>query len=649
MFKAKPMSRILIAASKDQLEPVIRELYQHNLFHIEEYVEAEDEAYEGFKIGMPMKGASETSSELLRIRSIINSVGVKPEDILPQSRRYVSDILNSLKQELPDLEAEVESIIRERTQIEATLKDYQQRIRDLEPFASVPGDLGLYRGYEQFAVFAGRIAADIEITVPHEKFFTDAVPGNFIVIIVRKEDGSDVERALLDAHFQSVPIPEESGTAEERIALYQQEILRLNAELETVEQKLEDLNKKHSEFLSACEEVFKAEVERTEAPLRFATTDETFVAEGWLPSDKVDTLKGSLLNATNSKVFVTEVEIDYQKDKVPVEYDNPHFASPTEALIDIYSRPLYSETDPTILVSIVFPIFFGLIVGDVGYGLVFLAMSFGLRKMMKGSVVGKQLLDSLRNAGVSTVIFGILFSEFFGLALPWDSILSRHLNIGGHAVHHPMVTELLILSIWIGILHITIGRAIGAINAKKLYHGKHATKVMIANIGWIAVMYGILTLVLSIFPIPYFPDMSGMPVVAQGVGIVLVLAGLVAIAQDNVLEVVELPTIVSHVLSYARLAAVGLSSVAIAMVVNFLAIGMMIEPQLENLSLVGVLIIIFGIIVLVIGQTLNIALGLLGGGLHSIRLHYVEFFTKFYKGGGIIYKPFGMKKRFSED
>jgi V/A-type H+-transporting ATPase subunit I len=88
--------------------------------------------------------------------------------------------------------------------------------------------------------------------------------------------------------------------------------------------------------------------------------------------------------------------------------------------------------------------------------------------------------------------------------------------------------------------------------------------------------------------------------------------------------VIELPSIISHVLSYSRLVAVGLSSVAIAMVVNFLSITMFIEPQLENLSVFGVIIILFGIVVFVIGHALNTALGILGGGLHSIRLHYED-------------------------
>jgi V/A-type H+-transporting ATPase subunit I len=133
------------------------------------------------------------------------------------------------------------------------------------------------------------------------------------------------------------------------------------------------------------------------------------------------------------------------------------------------------------------------------------------------------------------------------------------------------------------------------------------------------------------------------------IGAVMVVLGIIFIARDSALEMVELPTILSHVLSFARLVGVGLSSVAIAMVVNFIAIGLIIEPQMEHLTIIGVIVIIVGVFVFLLGHLFNAILGLLGGGLQSLRLNYVEFFTKFYKGGGKKYNPFGMKRRFTED
>jgi V/A-type H+-transporting ATPase subunit I len=310
------------------------------------------------------------------------------------------------------------------------------------------------------------------------------------------------------------------------------------------------------------------------------------------------------------------------------------------------------------MVSIVFPIFFGIILGDVGYGIILLAIALLGRRYLK-TEGWTLLLNNLRNASISSIIFGVIYSEFLGFALPWEPLLfSRHLNIGGgeHG-HGPDAAALLIVSVWIGILYITLGRIISIVNHWRMDHGSHRTKAIIAQTGWLAFMWGLLIVIWSMFPIPYMLDLTTLgnvvPLIglrpAALVGIVMILYGLVAIGLDNAFELVEAPTVISHVLSFARLIAVGLSSVAIAMVVNYISIGMMIEPALANLTPVGIVLIIVGIVVFLFGHALNTALGILGGGLHSIRLHYVEFFTKFYKGGGRKYNPFGMNRLYTSE
>ncbi len=268
-------------------------------------------------------------------------------------------------------------------------------------------------------------------------------------------------RPLQEAGFQPVPVPVESGSARGRIEFYSGETAALNKEIAEINKQLEDVKQKHAAFLVACEELLKAEVDQTEAPLRFATTKQTFVAEGWVPTDKVAAVTNSLVYITDGKIFVTVVPTDLEHDSVPVEYNNPDFAKPTQVLLDVYSRPKYTEVDPTLMISIVFPLFFGLILGDVGYGLILLVMAFGLRKFLKGED-GRMLLDVLRNASISSIFFGIIFSEFLGFAIPgWKPILySRHL-MSEHGGHGPNIPELMVVSIWIGIVHLTLGRILG--------------------------------------------------------------------------------------------------------------------------------------------------------------------------------------------
>jgi V/A-type H+-transporting ATPase subunit I len=661
MLKPKPMSRLLIAASRDQLAPVIAELYRHNLFHIEEYVDAGAEGYEGFKIGTPLSGASEKSADLIKIRAITSAVSLSADDVDKKPSCSMDELQTKIERELPLLEREVEELTVRRSKLDAREKELEQKIIELTPFADIPVDLNLYHGYKRFTTIAGYLSREVILNVPHEMHIAKGEGKNFIVVVYPTERRSEVEKTLQEAGFQSVPIPNESGSPKGRIEFYTGEIAALKKEILAISTQLEDVKKKHASFLVACEELLKAEVDQTEAPLRFATTKQTFVAEGWVPTDQVTTVTNSLIRAAEGKIFVTVVPTDPEHDSVPVKYNNPDFAKPTEVLMDVYSRPGYSEVDPTLMIAIVFPLFFGLILGDVGYGLILLIMAYGLRKFLKGEG-GRQLLDVLRNASISTIFFGIIFSEFLGFPIPgWNPVLySRHLMSEGGG-HGPNIPELMVLSIWIGILHLTLGRILGMYNHAKQDHGHHRTLAVMANFGWLAVMWGILIAIWSTAAVPLMPNLTGLPVLAtippvgfglnvgHATGLVLLLAGIIFIARESVLEVIELPTIVSHVLSYARIVAVGLSSVAIAMVVNFMSITMFIEPQLKNLSVVGVIIILVGVVVFVIGHALNTALGILGGGLHSIRLHYVEFFTKFYKGGGRKYIPFGMKRRFTEE
>ena len=655
MLKPRQMSHLFITGSKNQMEPVIQELYRENVFHIEEFVEQTMEGYEGVKIGTPLPGASEAASKLIRIRSIENTFGVKLEDVVPQKRIPVQHLRETIDTKLSAIVSEVEQILAKKSTCEAAVKDLEQKINELKPFAAIPLPLEMYSGYQNIAVFTGRVSKSPDLTVPNETYFSHAKEGNFIAVFAPAEHSGKVQLSLLQANFAAVPVPKGEGLPQDLLNLYTGQIVAFKKEVALVQERIEAMKKEQIEFLAASEELLSADVDKAEAPLRFATTKEAFLAEGWVPADRVDVLSDALVKVTGGKILVTVLPIDFEHDSVPVEYNNPSFVKPMQVLIDVFNRPRYTEIDPTLMVAIVFPIFFGLILGDVGYGLILLAMAFGLRKFFKGEE-GQQLLAVLRNASISSIFFGLLYSEFLGFASPGLKPImpSRHL-IAEHGGQGPMIPELMVMSIWIGILHITLGRILGMINHARQDHGEHRIKAVLANFGWLAVMWGILIAIWSIAALPLMPNLTGLPAVMSivnlggVVGAVLIVLGVLFIARDSVLEVVEIPTIISHVLSYARIVAVGLSSVAIAMVVNFIAIGMFIEPQLKNLSIFGIFIIIAGLVIFLLGHALNTALGILGGGLHSIRLHYVEFFTKFYKGGGIKYVPFGMKRRFTEN
>jgi len=657
MLTPEQMSKVLIAAPKDVMEQVITELHRLRLFHVEDFVENDQEEFAGYRIGNPLEGAGEISKELLRLRSVTGAFSLRADDLDPGKRVLKSELEKQIEQELPRIENEVEALLSRRMALENHAKEIEQKIEALTPFSEMRADLSLLHGYKTLTVFAGTIGKKIDLGIPSEEYYSESKKGNFLVAVVPTGYRQEVERKLLDAQFQPVPVPDEPGPAKERISVYTVQLEDDRKDLEEIATQIDTLKSSHSEFLVACDELLSIEAEKAEVPLRFATTDHAFIAEGWVPTDVLISLIDGVTKVSGGRAYVTSLATEEGKDIAPMEYDNVSFAKPSQLLIDTYSRPKYNELDPTLIVSFVFPIFFGIILGDVGYGAILLAMSLGLRKIIKGEE-GRMLLGVLRNASISSIIFGFLYSEFLGFPIPGLPPLlpSRHLNIGGgeHG-HGPALPELMIMTVWIGVVYITLGRMLGIINHARQDHGSHRTKAMLANLGWIMVMWGILFMIWSYFAMPLMPDFTSYPPIVAGLslpalaGALMIVLGIVFIARESALEMVELPTILSHVLSFARLVGVGLSSVAIAMVVNYIAIGLIIEPQLENFKIISIILILVGVFVFLLGHLFNAILGLLGGGLQSLRLQYVEFFTKFYKGGGKKYNPFGMKRRFTED
>ncbi|MDD4128037.1 MAG: V-type ATP synthase subunit I, partial [Methanomicrobium sp.] len=337
MFKVQRMSKLLIAASKDQLDPIVRELYRYNVFHIEDFVEQEAEGYEGFKIGKPMAKASSISTELIRIRSLSNITGISADSVERGALQKAGSLQKSIGEELPAIEKEITALVNRRNDLESKVRECEQKILELNPFAAFPLDLSLLSGYDGFSVIAGHIPQDVELPVACEKFFTGEVTGNLLVAVVPKSAYSEAENFLADNGLQSLTVPKETGDAESRIKTYTHEKTRLETEIGEMSEQIAAQKSKHASFLVACDELLTADIERAEAPLRFATTEQTFVAEGWIPSDKAQSLIADLEKVTGGKVCVTEQEIDYDKDIVPIEYDNPDFSKPAEALMDIYS------------------------------------------------------------------------------------------------------------------------------------------------------------------------------------------------------------------------------------------------------------------------------------------------------------------------
>lgn len=638
-------------------------MYRFNLIHIEDYVEKRDEQVNGYKIGQPLENAEKDSLHLIKIRSIVSAFGTHTDTCRKTEKAQISEITGWIEATLPGIIKEVEILVSQKSYLETSLKEIEQKISLLTPFSNVPFPMELLKGYDSIGIIAGYTQKPVSLSCQHELYESRTDSGSFVVIAVQISDLGLAEKELLSVQFQKIPIPDESGYALDCISGYLHKIESIHTEIETLDHKLSDIRDQYQPFLASSEELLRADVQQAEAPLRFATTDLTFIVTGWVPFEKISEIFQRLNIVTDGKVYTSEIETDDINNDPPVEFDNPRFAHPTELFVDLMSRPRYTEIDPTLLMAVLYPLMFGMILGDVGYGLILLMLSYVLKRRVQDNETGLKLMKTLTTCSLSSIGFGVLFSEFLGFQLPWEPIgFSRHIPIGvkaetGSQVHHAAaIPELLVISIWIGILHITLGWIWGIRNAAVMEHGYHRTLKMQANFGWLLLLWGMLLLIWSQFRILFMPDLTGLPSLLGAInlttiiGAVMVVLGLIGIARDDPIELFEVPTkSISHVLSYTRLVAVGLSSVAIALVINYIAIDLIIKPQLDDITIIGIILCIIGILVFVIGHVVNTALGVLGSGLHPLRLHYVEFFTKFYRGGGKRYTPFGMIRKLTGD
>jgi len=386
--------------------------------------------------------------------------------------------------------------------------------------------------------------------------------------------------------------------------------------------KLELLIKEKSSHFLQYEDFLSSEIDKMEAPLRFTTSTNTFLVEGWISENKFNPLQKTIKNKFGDRVHLEKVKYSDQ-ESIPVEFKHPSPVKPFELLLDLFEYPKSREIDPTFAIFITFPLFYGIMLGDIGYGLIIFLSSLLLKKKFK-TEGWKMLLGILEYSSLYTIAFGLIDGEFFGFdifhLLEIEEIFGIHMPIIDRIVDFMPV---LILSISIGVLHILLGLILGFINIKKAHGIKEA---ILEKGSWIILIISFIVIVISSF--------FSQALIYLGGGL-LVISIILLLLGEGFIGLIEIFGIMSNILSYVRLMAIGLSSVGIAIVINSIVMDIVIPK--------GGVFILLGYIILIVGHVGNIMLGILASFLHALRLHYVEFFTKFYEGGGIKFKPFGTK------
>jgi V/A-type H+/Na+-transporting ATPase subunit I len=646
MLKPKQMSRAVIVGHKDIMEATVEAIHGSNLFHLEDY----NEDGSGLKLGRPFKNAGEVSKKLIQLRSISSFLGVKKESIPKQKE---TTVINELDSMLDQLDIEVNTKTEKKSELDSRLKELEALKKDISPFSAIPIDMELYHDYESIKVFAGTVKENIgsavsQVTSTYEMEYDQST--GTVALFIKKEDEAKISEILSNFEFREIRIPEITGTPSTLIADITREEEGIQKQITSLETDITSIKDKYSEFILASEELLTIESEKAEAPVKIATSEHTFIIDGWIPDDQFATLERTIESATNGRAFVSKQKItNADTDIIPIEYDNPKITQPFQEIMDLYARPKYKEIDPTSLIFISFPLFYGMILGDIGYALILLALALGIKKMVKSDAV-KPLMNVLIYCQISTLIFGVLYGEFLGFPLAslhtdhgiipgliagFETITLFNSPVGGEVITYPIhrthiVMTMIIATALIGSLHVNCGYVVGFINERRK-HGFAAA--MFEKGSWLVVELGIILGVLGYTG--YAPTAI--------IGIIVFLIGFVMLIKgEGAKGAIELPSLLSNALSYTRLIAVGLSSIYIASTVNLIAFDMILPQG-------GIVAVIGAIIVFIFGHALNTVLSIIAPGLHSLRLQYVEFFGKFYEGGGRKYSPFGYIRKYTEE
>lgn len=703
MFKPVPMAKVAVVGPKSKLAATIETLHRLRLLHIEDYTATD----ESFDLGAPLAEGSRVSERLVRVRGVMKGAQMQaPADMRP----FTVDNLKALEGKLSEVEDDLVRLVEARDKARDQAKDLQEQRAVLERVSHLTLPTRLLSGYSSLATAAGFIASDADLASlravsPDLETVESLEPeGRFVAAFAPK----NAERALSDAlnklGFQPLELAALGGTPAEEAAKLATRIGEAQAEAARLEEKIATIRERHAAAFFALDEHLSIEADKATTPVRFRTTDHSFMAEGWIPAGEFARLDQALARTTQNGVYVTRIQRaartgpahgahahsehhgeETREEVVPVMLKNPNRSGAYELLTDTYSRPKYTELDPTLFMFIGFPLFFGMMLGDIGYGLVILVMLatgvFNRLYKVFGFQSQWHLNKIFLHSAMSTLFFGALYSEFFGVELfGHEGVVSHYSTMFG-PVPFPLarlanVKLLLAVSLLVGVLHLFVGLVIGIRNAA----AEHGMKDAIKHRGsWLCILLAVFLAGVAIVPdtlqLGAAPEDHGSagaeaalepgtvgthqeaahaeydPVITNptplyvlalvffAVGVVLLVMG------EGGIALLELPTVLSNLLSYTRLVAIGLSGVGIALAGNKVAAGL-INGDIFGMPYVPALLT--AIVVLVLFHTMGVLLGILGPALHALRLHYVEFFTKFYSGGGMAYAPFGAQRKYTK-
>lgn len=431
------------------------------------------------------------------------------------------------------------------------------------------------------------------------------------LITIEKGLSERVKKSLSDERIPELAFPPSfvNLTFREKLDYIEKRVSAAATEIREIEKELESFSRRWLPIYRRVKEWADGRLSLLRVTASAFETRMCFVINGWMPSAELGKLRDRLSQAFAGKVAVEEKEIfEEELERVPIVLKNPPYFRPFELLVRMLPLPKYTSFDPTPFIGIFFPLFFGMILGDAGYGSLVALLSALLRRSVKRKEI-KDAMTILLISCAYSIFFGILYGELFG-ELGRDYLGLEPLCIERRYAVLPM----LLFALSIGVVHVTLGLFLGSLSALRRKMKREAIFRLLS----IFFILFIVVAVVSLFgPLPWLLQKPAVTAVLILVPLLIFTGGFLA--------PLELLKIIGNIISYARIMAIGLASVLLAFVANRLA-GMTGD-------------IVVGVIVGGLLHVVNIILGVFSPTIHSLRLHYVEFFSKFLEQGGKRFEP----------
>ena len=663
MFNVVEMSRLVMAGSSSDIDSALRLCADLGNVHITPYSGDEED----INIGTPHPDADDVSALLARVRAATQELKCANRDgpisISAVKKALDGDFVSNLDSIL--------AVIAEESDAEAELARMVERVSVLETISPLGIPLELMTGIDALEVYVGEVGKTSKISqVFSQDGLSDRIElhaaGNVVAVACEGKEAAEVQMALGELGAKPIQIPSGEGKPSELLGEARKNITKLEKTIASCIESKEDWDNSNGRMLIAVQEHLSRENDILTGHTLCATSAHAFALEAWIPTS-ASKETSAVLSKVSSHLTITEFVEDHHHDDdhhteyPPVEYDTLGATRHASLLTNLVGRPKYGTFDPTTMMAFTFPIFYGLILGDIGYGLIIMMIALALKSKFGHIPAGSFASRIMMNMGIATLIFGVITAEAFGFIIDhwapfegfyhWthdafhlphffaDTLKLSDTHIPFHRVGDGMV-DYMLLTVYLGAGHLVIGFLIGFMNVFKA-HG--FIPAFFEKGSWLFILFGGFGHIFRFLTDERYElfALTGWSIsILFGLGCLII--GLAIFEKFGwvggfIMGPIELFGLLANTLSYLRIMAVGVAGVKIAELGNEMGFHNMLHSFEEGHYITMVL----GFVLWIAVQIFALLLGILSPSIHAVRLHFVEWMSKFHDGSGLAFSPFG--------